>query len=1331
MILQPTDTKNKNTFNPFDGPKVEKVIYATQSQAEIWIGCRLGGEDANRSYNESVSVILKGDLDVTALEKALQQLVQRHEALRAIFSTDGRFMTILEEVTVPLEVVDLTQRSDSEKKDDAAQYILADANKIFDLVKGPLLRAGLLKLNQHEYQLVLTAHHIICDGWSTGIMIEELGLLYSSNSSHENFKIPDAIPFSDFSDEHQNYLESDAFRETEQFWLDQYQPNVPELNLPTDFPRPEVRNYKSDRLDFPLDSALLAKLKKTGVRVGSSFVTTLMTTFELLLCQQTGQNDIVLGLPAAGQAVTGKTQLVGHCVNLLPLRSKVVLDQPFNAYLKHRKSLMFDAYDHQQLSFGQLLQKLPIARDPSRIPLVPVVFNIDMGMSNLVFFKDLTFKLKANPRTYEAFEIFLNASGSEDDFVLEWQYNASLFKASTIKKMMSALEDIIEKIVENPERAISEIIKTDDTDYKTLNATAATYSNLPLHELLTQQAQKYSTKVALKFSDTKITYKDLEEKSQQLAHCLMSKGIAPGDFVGVCLPRSMELMVTLKALLLCGAAYIPLDPSYPMQRLNYMLRDSEAPFLITTTALASRLETETTVLILNEVLAEGANFSTSPVNVAIDAQSNAYMLYTSGSTGKPKGVVVTHKNLVNFLFSMMTEPGMQETDRLLSITTVSFDIAGLELFLPLLTGATLVLADELMVKDGRVLLEALKKEGITMVQATPTTWKMLLDVGWDQPLPIRALCGGESLPLSLAKKLIPKVNELWNMYGPTETTIWSSTKQILSTDTQITIGHPIANTQFYIVNAQGMLMGPGQTGELVIGGDGVSKGYWKREDLTQEKFITASFETESDSKLYRTGDLGQLLPNGELMCLGRIDQQVKIRGHRIELEEIEQALENLEGIERSVVVVEDDLLVTYFVSHEIDELPKYQIKKWKQQLAEELPTPMIPYEYRLIAKFPTTLNGKIDRKALLQTSTKTVSNSEVKTAQTAIEKLVSSIWSEVLNKTDINITSDFFELGGHSILAIKVVTRLEKETGKKLPLSALMLYPTIEKLAAFIDKDDKKQSWNSLVPLKTEGNKTPLYIIHGAHFGIYVFNELAKLLDDDQPVYALQPKGLDGKIEPLDAIEDMAAHYISEMEVNNPNGPYAIAGFSMGGIIAFEMAKQLKAKGREVSMLASFDSYVFPSYFYKDSKKKRVASFLYGWAQKAYVFLNMFSSVKNFKRRMRLLKLSLEGIYLRLKLGHEKQFELQHNRTLKMDRMHSLACMKYVMEPQDISVDLFKAEDNVFFAHDFKYLGWRKFAQQGVQRHMIPGNHLDMFDTPNVEVYAKRLQEVLDQRSGL
>ena len=1097
--------------------------------------------------------------------------------------------------------------------------------------------------------------------------------------------------------------------------------------LPTDFPRPKFRTFKSDRLDLPMEMELVNALKQTGLKEGSSFVTTLLSAFEIFLYTQTGQDIIVLGLPTADQAASGKTQMIGHCVNLLPLRSNIDKNISFKEYLKLRKPQLFDAYEHQKFSFGELLQKLSMARDPSRVPLVPVVFNIDMGMDNDVSFSGLTYELKSNPRAYETFELFLNASGSANDLILEWSYNSNLFKPETIEQMMTSFEDIVTTIVENPDIKIGDIVKVDASGYSKLNDTAADYPQLPLHDLLFQQAKINPSKTALKFENSEISYGDLEIQVHQVSHYLKTQGVSKGDFVGVALPRSIELVITLIAIMECGAAYLPLDPSYPCKRLEFMLDDSEAKVLITTKAFSSSLQTDTTILLLEDIISELPKYPITPLNEKIDLESIVYILYTSGSTGKPKGVPITHKNLVNLLYSFLEKPGIKETDVLISITTISFDIAMGELFGPLLKGAKLVITNEETAKDTRLLLDVMKNESITMMQATPATWQMLIYSGWQELLPIKAISTGEALPLVLAKSILERVNELWNMYGPTETTIWSAIAKVSKNDTSIAIGLPMANTQLYIVDEQNRLVELGKTGELCIAGDGVANGYWKRDDLTAEKFVNNPFDSKLGSKLYRTGDLAKLDSSGEVNCLGRIDQQVKIRGQRIELGEIEQALDSLDGINSAVVILNEDQLVANVIASDSHTQDMNRVNSWKAILKNHLPTHMIPQSFNFVKEFPTTLSGKIDRKALVQRLPNKPVDRGFVAPSTPSEKIIATIWQDCLGIEKIDAYSDFFEIGGHSVVGVQVMARLEKETGNRLPLVALLKHPTVKQLATYMDSE--YFIWDSLVPLKPKGTKPALYVVHGANHNVLMFNALAHRLDKDQPVFGLQSRGLSGVDEPHDSIDQMAADYIAEIVAKNPDGPYALGGFSYGGIVAYEMARQLRAQGREVTILAQFDTYVYPSYYYTSPFMKKLLMNLFQMGKVVYLSFNMFASKKHFTRRIALLKIQISGLFLKLKHGKEKQYEMQFNVPYKMEHNHSIATNAYNITPQDIVIDLFRAEEEINFVHDHDLLGWRKMGGRGIRKHMVPGNHVDMFEEPHVETLAEKLQYVLDNKN--
>ena len=602
-------------------------------------------------------------------------------------------------------------------------------------------------------------------------------------------------------------------------------------------------------------------------------------------------------------------------------------------------------------------------------------------------------------------------------------------------------------------------------------STQMLYPKSDLQELFAKQAEMFPNSIALEFENKQVTYSELAKMTNQMANYFLSQGLCPGQFVAVSMDRTPKLIASLFAVLQCGAAYLPLDPKFPTARLEFMLKDSEASFLLTTKYLSTLLPNCSKTILIEDVLSLLDQYSETPVPIAVSQEAVAYIIYTSGSTGQPKGVTVTHKNLVNFLFSMAFEPGISVDDKLLSITTISFDIAGLELFLPLIKGARVVFADYETTRDGHLLLDLIQNKGITIVQATPTTWQMLLDSGWENPLAIKALCGGEAMPLNLAHQLISRCDSLWNMYGPTETTIWSAIKQIQANDKLITIGLPIANTQIYLLDKHGQAVEAGIIGEIVIGGDGVAQGYWKRPELTAEKFIPNPFSTESNSILYRTGDLGKLLPTGEFQCLGRIDHQVKLRGHRIELGEIEATLNSLPGVKQSAVIVSNYLgneakLVAYLKFSE----PLQDEKLIHDALSKILPDILLPSKYIWVDDFPITPNGKIDKKNLpVPEYNRPDSAPLFKKPSTQLEKDIAKIWSEELQIPSIGIDDDFFDMGGSSVLAQKVTSLMRQRLSIEVPVSKIYIHPTISELSTILGEN---KNGEDLFVFKNSNHKT-------------------------------------------------------------------------------------------------------------------------------------------------------------------------------------------------------------------------------------------------------------------
>ena len=1312
--------------------EIESVIHTTSTQLEIWTDCLIGGSDANKAYNLSYSIKFKGSLVLEALQYAVKTLVHRHESLRASFSSDGIFMNIHKELKIEILINDISQL-EPKVKEEAKDFIInEEVNSLFDLVNDPLFKIKLIKIDDRENIVILTHHHIIADGLGIYIIIEELSKLYSAFIENTIPELTKPDLFSEYAKNVNSLVETNEYKAIENFWLSIYKESVPIIELPIDYERPALRTYNNQRLDFPISISLINSLKAFGNIAGCSITTTLLSAFEIFLCKITGQNDLIVGFPTSGNRRYNMNHLIGDCANLLPLRSEIDKNISFVAYLKQRNQQLIEAYKHNQLSFGHLLQKLAIARDPSRVPMVPVNLTVDLNrdIESEFSFSGLIYEFKINPRKYASFEVQLHACMSKDSATFQCSYNTNLFKEETINQMMVSFEETIQKLIADQNTPIADFIKYDYlADYATMNDTDTVYPNVSLAAILSKRGEISADNVAIEYNNTKISYRDLHIKVNQFAHYLEAQGVQSGDYIAVSYPRSPELVYAILAIIQCGAAYLPLDHEYPSMRIEYMMEDSNAKFLLTSKALSLRLPKCSNTILIDDAMESLHQFPSTKLELIVDPENVLYLLYTSGSTGKPKGAKITNRNLVNLFYALEIQPGITETDRVPFISTISFDIASFELFFPLFKGAVLVIPDHETPSDGRLFYEMLDQEKISLVVATPTTYQMLLDSGWSKKLPIKIWCCGEPLPAKLAKELISKSDELWTLYGPTEVTIFSSCKHIKNEDTIISVGGPIANMQYYIVDEQMNLLPPNTIGEIAIGGDGVGKGYLGKPELTASKYIPNIFSEKKDAIMYLSGDIGKLLTSNEVMCLGRIDHQVKVRGHRIEIGEIEHVLTSIKGIKSAIVLAKEDILVAFIVvdykiTSEINE-----IRFWRNELASQLPSFMVPHVFHVLDKMPRTLNDKVDRKTLSEFKANTQSEQEFTAPRTAEEKLVASIWKESLNIENIDIFSNFFEMGGHSIMALNVMVKIEKQTGKRIPLSALFQHSTVEKFAKLLHIENEISS-DFLVPIKPNGNKTPFFMVHGAGLNILNFAHVINHFDEDQPIYGFQGIGPNGYENWFESIEAMAARYIESVIKINPNGPYAIAGFSFGGIVAFEMARQLIDQGKKVSTVVLLDTYVDSSYYYASISKKRMARYYdrgSKWLNFSKKMLTSWAAVKlHFKSK----KEYLQKKYFGLKQVITEEEALALEQFVEASFHVNKIVDKYHLTPQNIEVELFRAKDNTNYKLDPTNLGWKRVALKGVNIHPITGSHLNIVAPPNDRVIARIIQEILNKRHG-
>lgn len=1331
--------EQKSSVQPSETSAEPQTITAptTKPQKEIWTSCILGGEDANRAYNIAYAQKLYGKLDTEILKLSIQEVIDRHQSLRSTFNEEGTEIIINPNSTANYTFIDLMGFSAEEQKNFIENELRTCADTAFNIQKEPLFKAILILTKQEEHLLIISFHHIICDGFSTSIVMKELSDLYNAKLTGVDPKLAPVVSLVDFANRTDQYYKSNTYKETKRFWIDQYSGETPILDLPTDFVRPQKRTHKGARNNFHVSSDSIQKLKALGYKNGCSSAILFRAIFEIFLSRICNQKTVVTGLPVAGQLNEENTNLVGHCVNLLPLKTTIDPNLTFIDYLTKRRDSILEVYNHYNITFSDLLNSLKYKRDTSRLPLTPVFLNIN---SDKFEFEFINIKKEAYPtkKLFETFEIALNIDDLTSEVTFRWDYNTDLFKPETIAKFQREVENLIDIFSNEANSIIGELTTTEhgrayETLLKQISDWNSTQRDYPRNKTITayidEISNSYPSKTALTFNNQHITYQDLNTRSNQYAHFLINQGIKKGDIIAFMFDRGTEMVTTLLGILKAGAAYLPLDPQFPSDRTDFMLSDSNTRLVITSQKYAHRFKDKNRLVILDEIGERLSQESKSFLTIDTTAHDLAYILYTSGSTGKPKGVQIEMHSLVNFLLSMQQKPGISSGDKLLAVTTISFDIAGLELLLPLISGAEIVMADYETSRDGVELLKLLNQSDANMMQATPITWYMLIECGWQPKRTFKALCGGENLPKDLIEKLLIRQVDLWNMYGPTETTIWSSTKNITSSNGTVTVGRPIDNTEFYILDENQKQLPIGEVGEIYIAGDGLARGYLNRPELTLEKFIKNPFSIHANAKMYGTGDTGYFLNDGEIVCLGRIDSQVKISGFRIELEEIEYNFNKLPEIKKCVVAVDKEnpyhpqLRAFVLLDNQETVIPEDTIVKWKSQLKAMMPDYMIPKSIMAIESFPTTNNGKIDRKSLENKKLKTPSPDKGTTIEISseLEETVTRIWSEHLSIDQIDRNSNFFDLGGNSLLAIRTMRAIENETGIRVPISILFEHSTIKSVADFLADNKQQKKWQCLVPIKRTGTKLPLYLVHGGGFNILTFEPLSKHLDPDQPLYALQGLGLYDKNTLLPTVEEIAAFYINEMLENEPIGPYQLGGYCSGGILAYEMAAQLQAMGKEVSFLAMFDTnYDYPPLgatarhlLLRDVKNTVLAG--------TYLIK---SSIIHPRLTYRYIRNEIEK---KSKILRTKSHISFYEETV--NEAYEQAFKAYRGKPLDTKITLLKAKTRVFYVEDPYLYGWKKLALRGIDVHTMKGDHTTFLMPPNEKEFARKLQSLLDENA--
>ena len=1059
-----TDAQVAVDYDPFAEGPVARVVPTTEPQREIWLADQLGRE-ASLAFNESVSLRLRGALDIAGLSTALQALLDRHDALRANLGPDGDSLCVFDHVALELPVLDYSGL-DTTARDAAVRARRTHAVETpFDLQHGRLFRAELLRLADDEHLLLLTAHHVACDGWSWWVLTRELGALYAQAIGAPHPPIPQA-------DNYAEYALEEAARSVdpadEAYWLQRFADEIPVLDLPLDRARPARRSFASAREDYVLDAGLVAAIRKMGARHGASLFATLRASFAGLLARLSNQTRVVIGIPAAGQSLDGHDHLVGHCVNTLPLRFDLDLAQPAAKAIGDAQATLLDALDHQRHTFGTLLKKLKVARDPSRLPLISVMFNIDQALDHEhAAFPGIDMEFASNARAFENFELFVNAVQEQGGLRLECQYNTDLFDSSSIRRWMGHWRTMLEAMVADDGLALGGLPLLAETERRLLlekfNDTAVDYPrDRCVHELFEAQAAKTPDAIAVAFEGDTLTFAELNARANRLAHHLRGMGVRPDDRVAVCADRSLEMVVALLATMKAGGAYVPMDPNYPVERLGYMLGDCKPSVLLTQQALTGLLAGiahAAEVVVLDAPEATWSSLSdANPERAAAGARHLAYVIYTSGSTGNPKGAMNEHRGVVNRLLWMQDEYRLDAGDAVLQKTPFSFDVSVWEFFLPLLSGARLVMARPDGHKDPAYLAAAVREHGITTLHFVPSMLHAFLEHD-DSPACgglKRVICSGEALPATLAAdfhRKLPGVG-LHNLYGPTEAAVDVTAWDCVPGDDRasVPIGHPIANTRMYVLDASAQPVPIGVAGELFIGGVQVGRGYLDRPQLTAERFLPDPFVREADARMYKTGDLGRWRADGNIEYLGRNDFQVKLRGFRIELGEIENNLLTHPSLAQAVVIAREDRpgdvrLVAYVVPKAGQGIDAAALSS---HLKAMLPEYMVPQHFVAMDAIPLSPNGKIERKALPAPDLSSQLAADSIAPRNDTERAVAAAMAQVLGLPGIGVHDDFFALGGHSLLATQLTTRLNRDLGLRLSLRTVFDAPTVERLAQLI-----------------------------------------------------------------------------------------------------------------------------------------------------------------------------------------------------------------------------------------------------------------------------------------
>ncbi len=1320
----------------------------TEAQRELWLATQLGPA-ASAAFNETCTLHFHGAFDEAAMRRAIDEVVARHDALRTRFASDDGAQTVEDKVHLDVPLREVTTGAELD------DLLAAEGARAFDLAHGPLVAFQLLKLAPEHHALVFTAHHIACDGWAYDIVLRELAALYSNFRAGQPSPLSPAMQFADYVRWGAEQNATPEAAAANDYWLAQFRTLPAPLDLPTAAPRPLQRSFAGDRAVVTLPSEMREALVRLGAQNGATLFTTLLAGFTALLHRLSGQDDLVIGIPAAGQNLAGGEDLVGHCANLLPLRLKAASDDDFKTLLTTTKRTVLDAMEHQSFTFGTLLQKLKVPRDAGRVPLVPVVFNLDPPLSDLRF-DGLTHEIALNPRRHYQFDLGFNVVDESGALRVECDYNADLFDPATISRWLGHYRTLLEAAVSEPDESVARLPLLTGGERTALlgDGCLATRNFAPercIHELFEDHAKRVPQSIALTFEKQSVTYGELNAQANRLAHHLRALGVGAETRVAICLERSPELLIAILAVLKAGGAYVPLDPDSPGERLGLILTDAQTPVVLTQESLLPKLGgTEARAVCLDR---DGARLATlSAENPAPFAQpdSAAYVIYTSGSTGVPKGVVVTHHNVVRLFQATDAWFRFDASDVWTLFHSPAFDFSVWEIWGALANGGRLVIVPYLLSCSPTQFYALLAEEKVTVLNQTPLAFQQFIRVEGEaaarRELALRfVIFGGEALDFPALRPWFErhgdKIPQLVNMYGITETTVHVTYRPVTRADLDAPggsrIGRAIPDLDLFVLDRALAPCPIGITGELYVGGAGVARGYLHRPELTAERFIPHPWK--AGARLYKSGDLGRRTADGDLEYLGRADQQVKVRGFRIELGEIEAALLRHPGVAQCTVVMRElpsreNGLAAYYVLAVSAAPAERELRAFLQ---ERLPGYMLPAAFIPLDALPLNHNGKLNPGALpAPTSATDSARGEIIAPRNDIESGVSQLWAELLGRNSFSVRDDFFAVGGHSLLAIQMLSQLRKKFGVDVPVRRLFDTPTIEGVAEFIAEHlpppPPAKALRSLITIQRgEESQRPLFLIPGgwgAEIEFLVYAQLKLHLGPDLPIYGLKARGSDGLEEPHGSVREMVVDYVDEIRTRQPHGPYLLAGECIGGVLAYEMARRLEELGESVALLVLLDTdRPTPAALRKFCAEERAARRSNFWdVHIAHPFADHMHNLATLPPGGKLR-------YIWQRATRQRTFATAKSAaSTPLDARKVLAHYPRLLMAHPVGA--YRGKLTLLIDETshrtLGTLGWEEHHTAGVETHVLPGDHLS-YIRENATTTAAKLRELIERSSQI